>query len=181
MVERTWFRYRIRENELDPKGGFRKENVFLEGYEIPTDQEGLQSALIAPPFNIMLENTFNCATVRFDYEETVKLIRHGIVAYRVDWDWDAFPNHYTKHTNELYYVFLEPKLVSFDTLEQVLGNKAYDRLSATTVKQVVSHNIIHLTHDGRFQSQPHPIMGTVAAAIGLEQVELFSIERKTGK
>ena len=178
MVDRTWFRYRVRESELDPAGGFvQKEYTTSEGLKFPTDEEGLKQALIQEPYNLMLENQCNCATVRFDWERTREIIRYGIIAYRVDWDYKVFKGHYTNHENELYYVFLEPEAMTMQILDLALGNTAYRHVSADTVtlKQIVINMHLHLQQDGRYVVQPDPIMGTVATAIGLRRIEVVRI------
>jgi len=180
MVDRTWFRYRVRESELDPEGGF-KETAYVtsDGYEFPIEQEKLEAALIREPYHLMLENQLNCAHVKFDYKETQRLIRYGIVAYRVTWDWKIMPNHYTKHEDELYYVFLEPEAITMEILDVALGNTAYRHVSGkATLKQIVSNYPLHLQSDGRYVVQPDPLMGMVATAIGLRRIEVVHIDRK---
>ena len=108
------------------------------GYEIPLSKDECMKAIVSRPFNLNLENTYNCATVRFSWDDTKDVIRHGIIAYRVDWDWEHIPDHYTKHEDELYYVFLEPEQISIEILENVLGNKSYRNVDKTQLKQIVS-------------------------------------------
>jgi hypothetical protein len=120
----------------------------------------------------MLENTYNCAKIRFSWDDTKDIIKYGILAYRVDWDWQFVPNHYTKHENELYYVFLDPAKISINILEDVLGNSSYKNIMTTSLKQVVSHNPLHVSSDGKFRTQPSSIMATVAMAIGIQEMEI---------
>ena len=147
------------------------------GYEIPLSKDGCMEAIVSRPFNLNLENTYNCATVRFSWDDTKDVIHHGIIAYRVDWDWEYIPDHYTKHEDELYYVFLEPEQISIEILEKVLGNKSYRNIDKTQLKQIVSFFDLHVSSNGQFKTQPSAIMATVAMAIGIQEMEIAPIVR----
>lgn len=178
MVDRKWLKYRIRDEDVSEDGAFRNKTYALsDGSEMPLSKEECMAMIVSRPFCLMLENTYNCATVRFSWEDTKDIIHHGILAYRVDWDWKYIPNHYTKHEDELYYVFLDPAQISIDILENVLGNKAYRNVHTTTLKQIVSHMELHVASDGKFRTQPSAIMATVAMAIGIQEMEIAKVVR----
>ena len=153
MVDRKWLKYRIRDEDVSDDGAFRNKTYALsDGSEMPLSKEECMAMIVSRPFCLMLENTYNCATVRFSWEDTKDIIHHGILAYRVDWDWKYIPDHYTKHEDELYYVFLDPAQISIDILENVLDNKAYRNVHTTTLKQIVSHMELHVSSDGKFNA-----------------------------
>ena len=167
------------DNFLENKG-IKRERKYseLSSKNIETISEDECRAMIAGrPFKLNLENTYNCATVRFSWEDTKNIIHHGIIAYRVDWDWEHIPDHYTKHENELYYVFLDPEQISLEILENVLGNKSYRNVDKTQLKQIVSYQELHIASDGKFRTQPSAIMATVAMAIGIQEMEIAQIVR----
>ena len=144
--------------------------------KIPLAEENLRAFLSGPPFTLYLENSVNCATVRFDYESTAPLLKFGIIAYRVDWDYSIFPNHYTNHENVIYYLFLNESSISAQMISDALQNPSYlDADRPFPIKQLVSNYHLHLQNDGRFVCQPNPIMGTVATAIGLQRVNVWKI------
>ena len=173
MVDRKWLKYRIRDEDVGNDGTFiDKVYTLSDGIEMPLNKEACIATIVSRPFCLMLENTYNCAKIRFSWDYTKDIIKYGILAYRVDWDWQFMPNHYTKHENELYYVFLDPSKISINILEDVLGNSSYKNILTTSLKQIVSHNPLHVASDGKFRSQPSSIMATVAMAIGIQEMEI---------
>ena len=178
MVDRKWLKHRARDNDIENDGAFRDTTYDVS--EWPTTEEECVSYIVQAPFNLMIENTHNCATIRFSWDDTKDIIRYGILAYRVDWDWKLVPDHHTKHENELYYVFFEPSKITIDVLEKVLGNKSYKGIKSTSLKQIVSLNELHLTMDGKFRVAPCGIMTTVAIAIGIREMEIAQSVRKEG-
>ena len=177
MVDRKWLKYRIRDEDVSDDGAFRNKTYALsDGSEMPLSKEECMAMIVSRPFCLMLENTYNCATVRFSWEDTKDIIHHGILAYRVDWDWKYIPDHYTKHEDELYYVFLTRhryQLISWKTFLQQSIQERY----TTTLKQIVSHMELHVSSDGKFRTQPSAIMATVAMAIGIQEMEIAQVVR----
>ena len=151
-----------------------------DGTEVPVSKDQCIATIVSRPFSFHLENTYNCAKVRFCWEVTEHLIEYGIIAYLVDWDWQFVPDHYTKHDNELYYVFLDPSKISINILEEVLGNSSYDNVKTASLKQIVCRNPLHVGSDGKFRSQPSSIMATVAMAIGIQEMQIAEIVRVEG-
>ena len=179
MVDRKWLKYRIRDEDVSEDGAFRDKTYALsDGSEMPLTKEECMVMIVSRPFCLMLENTYNCATVRFSWEDTKDIIQHGILAYRVDWDWKYIPDHYTKHEDELYYVFLDPEDITIEVLENVLGNKSYRNVDKTQLKQIVSFGKLHVASNGQFRTQPSAIMATVAMAIGIQEMEIAQIVRE---
>lgn len=178
MVDRKWLKYRARDSDVTSDGTFRDTTYDVSDW--PTTEEECISYIVQSPFNLMVDNAYNCAKIRFSWDDTKDIIHYGILAYRVDWDWKLVPTHYTKHENELYYVFFDPSRITIDILENVLGNKAYKNITSTSLKQIVSLNELHLTLDGKFRSAPCGIMATVAIAIGIQEMEIAQSVRKEG-
>ena len=137
MVDRSWFRYRQSAENINPKGGIDRPTRV--GF--PTEREEFENMLLDR--GLMLENVYNCATVRFSWEDTEPLAHHGIACYRVDWEWKPFPDYYANHENELYYVFLEMEQVTIQTLVEQLGMTAYIGKTSHVVPQIVSKFYIH--------------------------------------
>lgn len=166
-------------NFLENKG-IRRESKYSELSSKNTDmisEDECKAMIAGRPFDLNLENTYNCATVRFSWEDTKDIIHHGIIVYRVDWDWKYIPDHYTKHEDELYYVFLDPEDISIEVLENVLGNKSYSNVDKTQLKQIVSFGKLHVASNGQFRTQPSAIMATVAMAIGIQEMKIAQIVR----
>ena len=173
------------------KGGSKRLDNFLENKGIKREKEyselsskniemisedECRAMITGRPVELNLENTYNCATVRFSWDDTKNIIHHGIIAYRVDWDWKLLPDHYTKHENELYYVFWTEQ-ISIEILENVLGNKSYRNVDKTELRQIVSYHEFHIQSDGKFRTSPSAIMATVAMAIGIQEMEIAHIVR----
>lgn len=163
----------------NPDGSFRIQNYTLSnGLKIPLAEDKLKESITQPPFNFNLENETEFLNLSFSWEYTKDIIQHGIVCYIVNYDWKSVPDHYTKHENEPYYVFLEPAKISFDILKNVLGNTSYSDVDVTELKQIVSFMELHVASDGKFKHQPSWIMSQVALAIGIQEMEVVTIRRE---
>tara|TARA_Y100001973_G_C5204190_1_gene340219 strand:- start:249 stop:821 length:573 start_codon:yes stop_codon:yes gene_type:complete len=183
MVDRSWFKYRTPSGKVNPAGGIdRPAHISKsENIRIPTDQEGFEQYLVDRA--LMLENTFNCATIKFSWEDTKEYVQYGPIAcYRCSWKWDGFPDYYANHQDELYFVFLDMEGLTTEFLADVFGMSGYRRgkgrqgIDTISVKQIVSKIPIHLTEDNKFfRVAPDPIMGTVATAIGLGDVLISTV------
>ncbi len=177
MVDRSWFRYRQSAENINPRGGI--DAPVQVGF--PTERGAFENMLLDK--GLMIENVYNCATVRFSWEDTESLAHHGIACYRVDWKWKPFPDYYANHENELYYVFLDMEQVTIQTLVEQLGMSAYIGKTSHVVPQIVSKFYIHRNEmmggSTTFKTTPDPIMGTVSLAIGFDRgYEITAIKEK---
>ena len=178
MVDRSWFKYRTPGSKVNPEGGVDRPAFITkrEHIRVPTNQEGFEQYLIDK--GLLLENTFNCATIKFSWEDTKKYVQYGIACYRCSWVWESFPNYYANHTDQLYYVFLDMESLTTDRIAEVLNMKAYKGRHTISVKQIVSKIPIHVSDEKLFRVAPDPIMGTIATAIGLVDVQIHTVTRE---
>ena len=176
MVDRTWWKYRISSENLPREGGPprpsepRPPEVMLEK-NIPVSREDWIDLLESMGLNS--EGKYNCASVRFSYEESQKYSHLQIACYRVDWHWKPFPDYYGNHTDELYYVFLNLDLITLDNIVEDLGMDAYTGRATAVIPQIVSKFHLHRNQDSgsatTFKRTPDPIMGAVTLAMGFSE------------
>tara|TARA_B100001559_G_C16446966_1_gene597231 strand:+ start:206 stop:976 length:771 start_codon:yes stop_codon:yes gene_type:complete len=106
---------------------------------IPLNEEGCRAFLINN--GLKLENGHKIpgsgeVKVKFSWDDTEHILKHGIIAFRVDYE--SVYRQWENHENELYFLFLEPHKITINILEDVLGNKSYTKENSTLLTPIVS-------------------------------------------
>jgi len=122
-------------------GNYRCLPEDAEEMTIPLNEEGCRAFLT--DWGLKLENGhkipgFGEAQVKFSWDDTEHILKHGIIAFRVDFK--SVLRHLTwrDHENELYFLFLEPHKITINILEDVLGNKSYTKENYTSLTPIVT-------------------------------------------
>jgi hypothetical protein len=168
MVDRTWFRSRVKAESLGQDGGVIPSTTTTSGgYIFPASEEGFKEHITKMGLN--LSATYDCATVEFSYEHSHP--QYGVAAYKVTWNF--IDNHLTNHKDVLYYALIDMDLITPSVITDVIGNRSYLKVG---VERFGVWNVLSEFHrlkssDGRYTTYPHPILAVVATAIGFEGLE----------